>query len=291
MQQNMEKKTSSFVLQANLIIIEVQINGVEAQFILDTGAGASVLTKEFADRLGLKEMDRSAGAGAGGAVEMSIVRLETLSVAGITDRNVSCPVMDISAVRAQVGENIDGVLGFDFFGTGSLHIDYPNRRVTFERPIRVESNGAVIIDETIRLPRFSVELTIPSSGWQATTDTPLSMIPVIVTGPGDSKITVMEAQSHGLSVATMKVSIDASVAAQVGDYKKRGDARDVKRVDRPAHRLEYYGTADGVSKRFISEAVLFETGLLILTCEAPVDSFENDASAMESVLSSLRSMK
>ena len=116
---------------------------------------------------------------------------------------------------------------------------------------------------------------------------PLPMIPVILTGAGGARITVTEAEVQGLSIAAMKVSLDASVAVQVEAFE-RIDSGDTRRAGRPAYLLEYLGTDEGVRKKYISEAIQFEGGFLILTCEAPVASFADAAPAMESVLASVR---
>ncbi|MCG3130564.1 MAG: hypothetical protein FLDDKLPJ_01329 [Phycisphaerae bacterium] len=288
MKETTERGTTGFTLQSNLIVVDVVVNGVGGQFLLDTGAAGTVLTKEFAERLKLEEVDRSAGAGAGGTVRMSIVRVDSITVAGITDRAIACPVMDIADVRAHVGSNIDGILGFDFFGSGTLHVDYPARRVTLERPARRGSaEPFVVTGGVVRLNEFGLEVPVASKGWTTTTDTPLPTIPAIFKGPAGAEIAVSIMSINGLGVASMKASLDASVAAQVEDFERFGSA-DVQRAGRPGYRIEYVGTHKGKRLRFATEAILFENGLVVLTCEAPVEAFAQVAADFELVLSSLR---
>jgi hypothetical protein len=288
MNETIERGTTGFTLQSNLILVEVVVNGSGGQFILDTGAAGTVLTKEFAERLKLEEVDRSAGAGAGGAVAMSIVRVDSITVAGITDRAIACPVMDIADVRDHVGDNIDGILGFDFFGSGTLHVDYPARRVSFERPPRHGSVEKVVVTGgSVRLREFGLDLTPASKAWTATTDTPLPTIAVIFKGPADAEIAISTVRLHGLASASMKASLEASVAAQVDDFERIGSA-DRQRAGRPAYRIEYVGTHKGRRLRFVTEAILFESGLVVLTCEAPVDAFAQVVADFEFVLSSPR---
>lgn len=288
MTQATQRGTTSFRLQSNLIIIDVEVNGQAAEFLLDTGAASTVLTREFADRLGLQEADRGAGAGAGGIVRLSIVRVDAITVAGITDRAIACPVMDITEVRNHVGQNVDGILGFDFFGTGSLHIDYVGRKVTFERPSgSASADNVAISGNVVRLPRFGIEFTLPLEGWNATIDTPLPSIPVILHGPDDTKITVSEMMVHGMSVATMRATLDASVAAQVEGFE-RVEAHESRRAGQNAYAIRYLGTDNGTRRKYVTEAILFDAGLLVMTCDAPLDSFSRVAPDIEATLASLR---
>lgn len=218
---------------------------------------------------------------------ISIVRVESITVAGMTDRDVACPVLDIREVKAHVGGNIDGILGFDFFGSGSLHIDYAGRKVRFERPVVHGSFAAILSGRNVRLPRFAVELTLPSDDWRADTATLLPTIPIILTGPKQVKVTVSEVVAHGMTITSVQASLDSSIAAQVQDFE-RLEAREVRRAGQQAYRLQYLGTEENQRRAYIMEAILFDKGLLVFTCEAPVDASANTAPALESLVASLR---
>ena len=72
------------------------------EFILDTGAGTSVLTPELAHSLGIKRTGSRQGHTAGGPVNM----LAMLS--GVVDRR------------------LDGIIGYNFLRHFRVAIDYPN---------------------------------------------------------------------------------------------------------------------------------------------------------------------
>ena len=57
---------------------------------------------------------------------------------------------------------------------------------------------------------------------------------------------------------------------------------------RPAYRLEYRGTKEGVRLRLVALAILLDRAVLVLTCEAPERSFAEAAPAIEATLESLR---
>jgi hypothetical protein len=291
MTQLQDRGTCQFSLQGNLVLVDVAVNDVPGRFLLDTGAGVTLLGQAFADRLGLKAADRSAGFGAGGDVALTIVRVESLSVAGLVDRDVSCMVMDLGELGTRIGTAIDGVLGFDFFGTGILHIDYPARRVTIERPrVAAPHPSAAIDGRILRIPHLGIELSLPERDWSATKDTPLPTMPVMMTGPGGAKVTVSEIKAQGLSVAAMKASMDASAKAQVDGFERLA-SRDVESTGRPAYRLDYRGTREGIRQRLVALAVLLEESWVVLGCEAPEESFADAAPAMEAMLESVQASR
>src|SRR4030095_16835206 len=97
-----------------------------------------------------------------GDVALTIVRVDSLSLAGIIDRDVSCMVMDLGELGTRIGTVIDGVLGFDFFGSGIRHIDYPARRVAIERPrVTAPRRSAAIDGRIVRIPHLGSELLLP----------------------------------------------------------------------------------------------------------------------------------
>ena len=291
MTQIQDRGTCEFSLQGNLILIDVAVNDVPGRFLLDTGAGVTLLAQALADRLGLKAADKSAGFGAGGDVALTIVRVDSLSVAGIVDRDVACMVMDLGELGTRIGTTIDGVLGFDFFGTGILHIDYPARRVAIERPRVADSRRSAAVDgRFVRIPDLGIELALPAGEWSATRDTPLPTIPVILNGPRGAKVTVSEIRAQGLSVAAMKASMDAAAKAQVDGFERLA-SRDIESTGRPAYRLDYRGTSEGVRQRVVALAVLLDRSWVVLMCEGPEESFTEVAPAIEAILESVQACR
>ena len=81
--------------------------------------------------------------------------------------------------------------------------------------------------------------------------------------------------------------MDASVKVQVDDFERLA-SRDLESTGRPAYRLEYRGTKEGVRLRLVALAILLDRAVLVLTCEAPERSFAEAAPAIEATLESLR---
>ncbi|MES2308186.1 MAG: retropepsin-like aspartic protease [Verrucomicrobiota bacterium] len=111
----------------------VKLNGVDARFILDTGAGATIVDTKLKDRFQLKTINSSLmGVGAGGGnLSVQATTGNTLEI-GDAYENKNQPIMLMSlehingALRAMHLQEADGVLGVDVLKNGSALIDFKN---------------------------------------------------------------------------------------------------------------------------------------------------------------------
>jgi hypothetical protein len=130
-----------FSLIGNHLYIPVKINGKERLWILDTGAGMSVIQAGFAKELGLELKGNLTGRGAGGNVEASFTELPPFSLKGIRfDRQVVA-VIDMHELISRVGLDFAGILGFDFLSRFVTKVDYTNELVSFYDPETFEYTG------------------------------------------------------------------------------------------------------------------------------------------------------
>jgi hypothetical protein len=121
----------------NAIIVPVQVNGMTASFILDTGAQRSVVTGEAVQRLGLAR-DQWVGttmSGVGGIDRRPNANPRSLSLGGVPlvrrtlnhDTSLTVAVIPRSRTGGQV---IDGLLGRDYLSVFDFDLDMPGRRLT-----------------------------------------------------------------------------------------------------------------------------------------------------------------
>jgi hypothetical protein len=119
--------SSSFELLSNTPLVEVAVEGRgPLRFVLDTGAGASVIDRGRAEALGLKLS--APGGRAAWARDVAV------SIAGVDlprTRLLAVP-LDLPARRA--GFAIDGILGRDIFARYVVEIDYDARTVRLDNP-------------------------------------------------------------------------------------------------------------------------------------------------------------
>lgn len=114
---------------AGQLLADVEIGPAKVSMILDSGASATVLDKESADRLGLSSAKAERlGVGAGGKVDTFAVESVSLSLGEVDVRLRTLPVMDFSHVNDRltaVGETrVDGVLGADILQRHAAILEY-----------------------------------------------------------------------------------------------------------------------------------------------------------------------
>ncbi len=100
---------------------ELTVNGVREEWLLDTGANLSVVTRSFARRLGLKFLPGMAQTGSGiTGIEnpLQVALLPTLQMGGATLHNVVVMVLDDANLKVEFGKEeyqIKGIIGYPVF--------------------------------------------------------------------------------------------------------------------------------------------------------------------------------
>src|SRR6266480_4068095 len=125
-----------------LILLPVRVNDRGPfDFILDTGAGTSLLSSELAKQLETKVIGSKEGQSAGGKVSVSLAKVESLAVGETKLHDVDVGVVDLAQIGKTVGAKIDGDLGYNFLKHFRVTIDYRDCEIRFDDPKRVESFG------------------------------------------------------------------------------------------------------------------------------------------------------
>lgn len=123
-----------------LILLPVHVNGRGPyDFILDTGAGTSLLSSELAKKIGLDILGSKDGQSAGGKVSVSLAKVDSFSVGDTKIADVDVGIVDLSQIGKTIGANIDGDLGYNFLKHFRVTIDYEQCEIGFEDPKRFES--------------------------------------------------------------------------------------------------------------------------------------------------------
>jgi predicted aspartyl protease len=108
-----------------LILTPTRVNGLGPfDFILDTGAGTSLVSLDLARRLGIPTEQVKEGTSAGGKVRLPLGTVESLSVGGARQENVRVGMIDLSDLGKAVGAQIDGDIGYNFLKGFVTTIDY-----------------------------------------------------------------------------------------------------------------------------------------------------------------------
>jgi predicted aspartyl protease len=123
-----------------LILLPIHVNGRGPfDFILDTGAGTSLLSTGLAKRLDVKVVGSKEGDSAGGKVSVFLGKVDSLAVGEIKLRDVDVGIVDLSQIAKTIGANIDGDLGYNFLKHFRITIDYGDCQIRLDDPKRVES--------------------------------------------------------------------------------------------------------------------------------------------------------
>jgi len=123
-----------------LILLPVHVNGQGPfDFILDTGAGTSLLSTELAEQLTVKILGSKEGQSAGGNVSVSLGQIDSLAVGKTNVNGVDVGIVDLTHIGKTVGARIDGDLGYNFLKHFRVTIDYHDFELRLEDPKGVES--------------------------------------------------------------------------------------------------------------------------------------------------------
>ncbi len=101
-------------------------------FVLDTGAGNTVITPELAAQIGLEPKPvHGIARGIGGDFQLQLTEVHKLAVGDAEISNTSAVVLDLSKVSPK-GKLIEhGIIGYDFLSRFETVIDYPKMRFAF----------------------------------------------------------------------------------------------------------------------------------------------------------------
>ena len=123
-----------------LILLPVSVNERGPfDFILDTGAGTSLLSSDLAKQLEVKTIGSKEGQSAGGKVSVSLAKVDSLKVGETKLDDVDVGIVDLSHIGKTIGATIDGDLGYNFLKHFRVTINYRDCELRLEDPKRVES--------------------------------------------------------------------------------------------------------------------------------------------------------
>lgn len=143
------------------LFVPVIVECKERLWILDTGAGITVISRKFAGELGIESRGDMQGAGAGGNVTVAFATLPAFSVKGIEFDAQQVAVIDMDELNRMIGFETAGILGFDFLSRFVTRIDYANELLSFYDPDTYSySGGGTPLDAHIKGSTFEVQASL-----------------------------------------------------------------------------------------------------------------------------------
>lgn len=178
-----------------LILLPMHVNNHGPfDFILDTGAGTSLLSSELSKQLGVKVIGSKEGQSAGGKVSVSLAKVDSLAVAEAKLDDVDVGIVDLSHIGKTIGAKIDGDLGYNFLKHFRIAIDYRECVIRFDDPKRVENFG--------RTPQAEMAMRLASPA------KPLVLVDVHANGRGPFQFAI--------DTGTSTTAITPELAKQLG---------------------------------------------------------------------------
>lgn len=120
---------------AQHVFAPVRVNGGEtAWFFVDSGAGTSLITKAWADKIGLASEGSMRAVGAAGATGLALAKNVLVSLPGLEVPLASVTVLDAAAALPLLGRQWEGVLGYDVLSQLVVRLDYERQQITLYDP-------------------------------------------------------------------------------------------------------------------------------------------------------------
>jgi hypothetical protein len=126
-----DKITSPFKLVDRLIMVQAQVNGVQGDFMLDTGATGFILdSNKFPDLVKTARVDNQQAYGVGGKVEnQKVATINSFKWQSIELNRAQANLWDLSKLEKNMGQPILGIIGADFLNQFTIEFDYKNQQV------------------------------------------------------------------------------------------------------------------------------------------------------------------
>ncbi len=124
----------------SLIVFTARVNGLQTgTFILDSGAGVSVIDSSFAASAGVDLSKKGISAKTG--QEYLIAGNIDFDLPGVTVTGLDLRAMNISQLSVFTGHKIDGVIGYELFSRMVVEVDYAGNHLNFYDPSSYRYRG------------------------------------------------------------------------------------------------------------------------------------------------------
>ncbi len=124
------------------IYLKVALNGIEKWWVLDSGAGKTLIDKTFSEELNLKVEGTIQGKGVSETTTFELVQFNTLAVDGLSLQDqliIAAPIAGL--FKGVIGVEIGGILGYDFMSRFVTKVDFAKQLISFYDAKTFEYHG------------------------------------------------------------------------------------------------------------------------------------------------------
>lgn len=134
-----DKITVPFKLLNNLILIPVEINGVEMSFLLDSGVNKPILFNlNPGDSLEIEQRERIElrGLGSGSTISAVRARSDSFKIKNVEKKDLELFIILDEEINmsTRLGVAVHGIIGYDVFKDFIVEINYSNSKLKLHRP-------------------------------------------------------------------------------------------------------------------------------------------------------------
>ncbi|HVT10970.1 MAG TPA: aspartyl protease family protein [Fimbriimonadaceae bacterium] len=185
---------ADFDMVGGRIYVPAEIGGHKTSVILDSGAGTAVMEKDLADEWNLPSAGEVPVGGVGKERVMGkLLKDVKVSVGEVkTPMRIALPLLSLAAAE---GRRLDSIIGFEFFKSHVVEVDYAKRHVRIFGPDGPASSGkAVPVRIVNNHPHITTEIAISGKTY--------SMETMIDSGASGSGLTARFVKNNPFQVPT-----------------------------------------------------------------------------------------
>ena len=224
-----------FKLVRNMIIVKVNINNKGPfNFILDTGVGLMIITDpKLIDSINVahKRTIKMSGLGEGEAYEAFVTSPLDVTLTGLRSNNVSAAILktDIFNLSGYVGVPIHGLLGYEFFNSLAVKINFSDTTMSVclpknLKPFKKSQKIPISIED--KKPYLVTSITFPDG---AKSQNKL----IIDLGAGHPISLENMLQKHGLPKKAIQANLGVALNGPITGYLSR-----VKEIDIGSYKIK-----------------------------------------------------
>lgn len=125
------------------LFVNVEINGTgPCRFLLDSGAGTTIISRDLAKKLGLDVREGMQALGVGGVKNIGAALIDLLGIGGFGIQGLKLYAADLGFMKDAFSRQVDGVLGYDLFVRTVLRLDSRGRTLEIIDPSSFEYEGS-----------------------------------------------------------------------------------------------------------------------------------------------------
>ncbi len=119
-----------------LVFVPVQLNGAAARwFVLDTGSSRMLIERNLARELKIPlEGNGSLGGAGTGRIPVEFARHVLFEIPGLAMPGIELAAADLTGLESMVGRPVEGIIGYEFFISHVVAVDYEANTLTVTTP-------------------------------------------------------------------------------------------------------------------------------------------------------------